>query len=286
MLSRQALAPHGVAAIAYLTYPGWKQREALRELLTMRSPHHGTAETRLEESASLLRFLDSAYASRPDDPHAASLLAVTRSMRSTPQNAFVHDELGPVHDPCYFVQFVEWAQECGLAFLAEADLGTMSVDGLAPTAARELDLLAPDLIETQQLIDFVVNRSGRASLLVRSDAVPDHKVGPDRLAALRFGSRWWKVTPLNAPTGTPDRFESPDGQSLETSDPAVRHVLGRLCRDHEATFSLAELAQDAPGFTADELQATATGLVARGVIEPRAASPHRVQSVTAPTTTG
>jgi SAM-dependent methyltransferase len=77
LLARQALKPDGLAAIAYLTYPGWKQLEAFRELLMMRvSPDQSEAE-RIRESALLLRLLHASYEAR------ATPSCMTSSARST-----------------------------------------------------------------------------------------------------------------------------------------------------------------------------------------------------------
>ena len=271
LLCRQALAPGGVGAIAYLTYPGWKQREAIRELLTMRDRSDRPARERIEESARLLRVLQASYASREDDPHAAGLLAVVESMQQSSSNAFVHDELGSVHDPCYFLQFVEWAGECGLQYLAEADLGSMSTEALAPADARILDTLAPNALETQQLVDFVVNRSGRASLLTRDDAAPARQIGRETLTALHYATRWWDVTPLNARDDEGALFESPAGRRMETTSPDVRALLSALTEGRDRTWSWPAL-RARIGLSDDELLELIPALLAKGVLEPRAPS--------------
>jgi SAM-dependent methyltransferase len=272
LICREALAPGGAAAIAYLTYPGWKQREAVRELLSMRAHTGKPVDQRTRESALLLRVLQAGYGSRDGDPHAPGLLAIVEDMLKSPINAFTHDELGEIHDPCYFMQFAEWAGECGLAYLCEADLGTMSLDGLDPGAQRLVGQLSPNALETQQLVDFVVNRSGRSSLLVRSDAEPLRSIGADVVEGLRYASRWWKVTPLNAPDDAPRRYESSAGRSIETRDPALRALLDLLCGERLQPFGVGEIAAalERVGAMDDGLIDTISGLIVRGVIEPRA----------------
>jgi SAM-dependent methyltransferase len=275
LLSRQALAPGGLAAIAYLTYPGWKQREALRELVAMRDRPGQPPRERLRESATLLRFLHAGYRSRPDDPAAAGLMAVVEGMQETSGNCFLHDELGQIHDPCYFLQFAEWALECGLQYLSEADLGTMSTEGLDPSAAVLLDQLAPNALEMQQLVDFVVNRSGRSSLLVRSDATPDRSIQTQVLERLHYGTQWWNVTPLNAPEGQRARFESPTGRRLETDEGCVRDLVAQLAAHREEAQSFEALALEASrnGHSNEDFRQCLSGLLTKGVIEARPA-PH------------
>ena len=278
LLARQALKPAGVAAIAYLTYPGWKQLEAFRELLMMRAHSSRPAADRVRESALLLRLLRESYDAAPNDVHAKSLSRMVERMQKSSSNAFLHDELGAVHDPCYFMQFAEWAEECGLRYLAETDLGTMVAEGLDPVTEPILDALAPTFLETQQWVDFAVNRSGRSSLLVRSDQSPGRVFTGERLRALRFGTLWWNVTALNRRSGEPDVFESPQGRRVEIEDPGVKSVLLRLCDDRSEGVSYAELAQsflgsERPGCAKDEeggFEKALSSMLARGVIEPRA----------------
>ena len=185
-LCRRGLAQTGVAAIAYLTYPGWKQREAIRELVAARAQGFDEPEEQVRQSALLLRLLHAGYSSH-ESCQAESLKEVVESMQESSANVFLHDELGLEHDPCYFVQFAEWASECGLTYLAEADLSSMLMDGLPSSAAGLLQELAPDFIETQQLIDFLTNRSGRSSLLVRDDAPVAREISVSALNELHFG---------------------------------------------------------------------------------------------------
>ena len=280
-LCRFGLAPSGVAAIAYLTYPGWKQKEALRELLAMRVENIAEPEERIRQSALLLRFLHAGYSAHADNCHAQSLKEVVERMQKSSANVFLHDELGREHDPCYFMQFAEWAKECGLAYLAEVDLGTMSADGLPASASGLLQQLSPDFLETQQLIDFVVNRSGRSSLLIRNDAVLDRNITPASLASLHLTTRWWDVTPINAPPGRARSFESHLGGRLSTDDPTVQRLLARLAEAAPDSIAVADLVageredrgpSDAGARDKEVLRAL-LGLIGQGAAEARAEIP-------------
>lgn len=283
MACRAALAPGGIGALAYLTYPGWKQREAIRELLEMRDRRDRPADERIAESARLLRVLQASYAARRGDPHATSMRAVIEDMQQSPSNVFLHDELGGEHDPCYFLQLVEWAGECGLRYLAEADLGTMSTDALAPAEPSLLDALAPDALELQQLVDFAVNRSGRASLFVRDDATPRCRIERSTLEALRYRTRWWNVTPLNAPKTAPFVFESPTGGRFETGDRSTARLIDALASDRAASWTWSTLA-DAAGAAEEPVDERVARLLMRGLVEPVAATRPATDEGRAPRT--
>lgn len=143
-------------------------------------------EEQVRQSALLLRLLEAGYSANPGDAHAASLLALVESMQASASNVFIHDELGRDHDPCYFLQFAEWADECGLQYIAESDLGSMTAHVLPQAAAPVLNELAPNFLETQQLIDFVVNRSGRSSILARKETLHLRQLSEKALSELEF----------------------------------------------------------------------------------------------------
>jgi ubiquinone/menaquinone biosynthesis C-methylase UbiE len=271
-LCRTALRPTGVGAIAYLTYPGWKQREAVRELLSFRVRDVDEPQQRVVDSALMLRLLHAGYSAQEQNPHAQSLLEIVEAMQQSPANAFVHDELGEIHDPCYFMHFVEWCAEWGLQYVAEADLGTMALAGLPETTVPLLTQLAPDFLETQQLIDFMVNRSGRTSLIVRSDAPVGRDLSPDCLDELCFRTPLVDVTPVNAPADVAVVFETPHGRRLEIEDGLGGHLLRDL-QQAESGRSLADLeaAAEAASLRAPDVREALLELIARGHVDPLAA---------------
>ena len=270
-LCRLGLKRSGVAAIAYLTYPGWKQREAIRELLAFRTSDIKDPKERVRESALLLRLLHAGYSSNTEDCHAQSLKSVVESMQASAADVFLHDELGSVHDPCYFVQFVEWASEWGMQYLSEVDLGTMALDGLPSAAAGLLQQLAPDFIETQQLIDFMVNRSGRRSLIVRDDAPVARAHSVDALAGLEFTTRLRHSLERASTQTLARKFARADGQLFEMKDPCCLALLQRMLNDDSPAPTLAELQATAgeEGHGETEVEQALLSLIARGFSDPR-----------------
>lgn len=275
-VARTALKPTGVAAIAYLTYPGWKQREAIRELLAHRVRNVEDPQERVQESALLLRLLRAGYEAQGDHAAAQSLLGIVKSMQGSSANVFLHDELGGIHDPCYFTQFVEWAGEWGLQYLAETDLGTMSLDGLPDEAHGLLQQIAPDFIESQQLIDFVVNRSGRCSLLVRSDAPLARELNVNSLAGLGFttslvrsAARLNRAEDESGANASPG-YETQTGQSLRFDSGCSEVIVERLLEFSETPPTLEDLeaCAEAAGHSRADVGPTLLRLVSRSYADP------------------
>jgi len=269
-IARRGLRPAGLAVVAYLTYPGWKQREAIRELLASRVQGVDDPGERVRRSALVLRMLHAGYSAFEDNPHAQSLKGVVESMQRGSANVFLHDELGIDHDPCYFAQFAEWASECGLRYLAEADLATMSTDLLPASAFSVLRELDPDFLETQQLIDFLVNRSGRTSLLVRNDSSAVREMSVDRLTALHFTTTFKTATPAEASGESSAGFEAPAGHVVHVGDTGTESVLSRLVQAAPESVPFAELeAAETSDGTSEGFSRSLLSLLGRGLAEPR-----------------
>ena len=270
-LCRTGLKRSGVAAIAYLTYPGWKQREALRELLAFRTADIDEPQERIRESALLLRLLHAGYSAQQENCHAKSLKEVVESMQRSSANVFLHDDLGGIHDPCYFIQFVEWASEWGLQYLSEVDLATMALAGLPPKAMGILQMLAPDFLETQQLIDFLVNRSGRRSLIVRDDAPIARELCVESLRGLQFTTSLRYVGAPDPPRAEPQRFETLLGKTLELEDPCWLAILRPILdpTTHAPTLPDLETGAAEGISTAKDVAQGLLALIARGLAEPR-----------------
>lgn len=270
-LCRLGLKRSGIAVIAYLTYPGWKQREAIRELLAFRANNIEDPKERIRESALLLRLLHAGYGAHGDSPHAKSLTAVVESMQKSSSNAFLHDELGGIHDPCYFIQFADWASEWGMQYVAETDLGSMQLRGLPGEAAGILQELSPDFFETQQLIDFLVNRSGRTSLIARADAAIARDLSADALRPLEFSAalRYARI-PDPSSDASPE-FETPRQERIHLDDPRECSMVRRMLEPGGTLPRLDELeaCARAEGESRKGISQTLIGLIGRGYVDAR-----------------
>lgn len=224
----RALAPHGVAYISYNTYPGWKARETLRDLLRFRLHGVEGPAPQLANARATLAFLRTALADA-QKPEAVALRALAADMEQKDPMVFFHDELGPVNDPCYLTQFVEWAGEHGLRYLGDAEFASMFPGALTREAATALPTLAPGQVQAEQLLDFVRQRTFRGSLLVRSGAPLPGTLVPEVLHDCALG------TALRGPVAVPNlaegqrvTFKHPSGATLTTEDAGAKALLSVL----------------------------------------------------------
>lgn len=221
-LCSRALAPHGVAYISYNTYPGWKHREAVRELMLLQIGGATSPADRLAAARRSLDTLDRLLVGRPES-HAALTREIVATMRRKQPGHFYHDDLDGVNDPCYFLQFAAWASEHGLAYLGEAEWETMFAELLPPSAGAALRAFGADRLQLEQELDYLRNRSFRCSLLVAADGPAPGHPDPVALRTCSFGTNL--RPPIGLPplaVGTTVHFGGASPRAFSTSDPVAK----------------------------------------------------------------
>ena len=187
-LISECLSPQGIACVSYATYPGCKQPEALRDLLKLRTDALVSPEEKIATAHQTLDFLDRAWKGLPHFPHTTHLRELVSRIRHKPPHSLLLDDLGVERDPCYLLQFTNWAAEHGLRYLGESELPSMLLENLPPASAQELAALGLDQLETEQMIDYITNRPFRCTLLVRAEASWQAKLDAQALRQLSLRS--------------------------------------------------------------------------------------------------
>ena len=188
-LCRECLTPTGIACVSYMTYPGCKQAESLRDLLLLRTGSFAGAQEKVAAAHRTLDFLDRAYgALPPETAHAGFLRSEVGRIREKEGHFLLHDDLEVNRHPFYLLQFTNWAARHGLRYLGDAEFHAMLLENLPPETARELSAMGLNQLETEQMIDYVVNRSFRATLLSQAGAT-DGAMHAEFLAELCFRGR-------------------------------------------------------------------------------------------------
>lgn len=168
-LAARRLARNGVMYVSYNALPGCRVRQAAFDILHYHVDALPDPAQRMAEARRLARVLGGTSTVL----HAAdeAVRAEFRAIAASSDSELSHDTLAVPNDPVYFHEFVAHAGRHGLAFLAEAELHTMSAAGLAPDARELLAPLVP--AEREQYLDFVRLRRFRQSLLRRQEAAID-----------------------------------------------------------------------------------------------------------------
>lgn len=239
-LCHHALSENGVACISYNVLPGWSLRQPLALLAGALAGHPSAATTSFQPLHGLPELLD-AYFNEASTPYAQYLREVVHDMASKGKELLDFDDLAPINQPCYFVEFLDAAERAGLHYLGESNPSQNTPAEINDAAREKLKAYADDPRLLQQLIDFLLGRTFRSSLLCRAGA-PLHELSAETI--LNLSAR----TTLNhagsirdyAP-GARMRFTtSSDDLVIELDHPVAKALLSTLIKVAPACPTLAE----------------------------------------------
>lgn len=225
-LCGEYLAPNGLAFVSYNTYPGWHWRESLRQVMMM--PGANGAAERKEKALVTLDFMHRVLAERKD-AQGKFLRGEVEAVQRKAQGILPYDELAPVNDPCYFLQFAEWAAEHGLSYVADSPMLEITPDLLPSGCLDSLAKLRLNRLEYEQLIDVAIQRLFRASVLCRTEVAGEVSARIDAVRTLLLETRMEIMGGKNS-----KRFrERATGRELEVNDPLARAMLRSLTEKNE-----------------------------------------------------
>lgn len=239
LLSRH-LAPNGVAYISYNTYPGWRMRGMVRDMMKYRVRRVASPAERVDKARRLLDFLVRAVP-RENNAYGMLLAAELETLRDKEDAYLFHDHLEDVNEPVYFHEFAERASEHGLSYLAEAEYRMTATGNLPPAVESLIGGVAENVVEVEQYMDFVRNRMFRQTILCRSEVVPDRRRDPRRIEGMWVGSS----SRLDGEMGDIDdgrtvRFEGSTAV-MSTNDRVVKAAMEYLSRQWPARVTFGDL---------------------------------------------
>lgn len=218
------LTENGVAYISYNTYPGWHMRGAIRDLMRWHTEKFMDPTQKVQQARAVLQFLCDSVPSEGD----AYGLMLRNEAKILDQHAdyyILHDHLEEVNHPVYVHDFLAQCANANLEYLAEAELGSMLPLGLSQNTAEILRHIAPDIVQMEQYLDFLRNRTFRQTLLVHSGKAINRNLTPASLENLYFAS------PLRAASGEDQsmhgstRFVLPNGNWIDTTGTITKAAL-------------------------------------------------------------
>ncbi len=225
-ICQQFLSPNGVAYVSYNTYPGGYQVRTMRDMMNY---HTRSLDDPTERARQARDFICFVAETLPDtgDPYAIHVKKYAETLQGESKerpmkgdSALLHDELAEFNEPFYFHQVAERAARCGLQYLGEADFHSMTDTSFIPQASEKLRQMAGDVIEMEQYLDFLRNRTFRRTLFCREGISVARQPIADRLRNLYFASRARPETSESEEprAGVVTKFEAPDGAVLFLSN--------------------------------------------------------------------
>lgn len=233
-ICRQNLTPSGVAYVSYNTYPGWHMLGIMREMMLYHIRSLSDPWERAAHARGLLDFLaesvpadSSAYGSFLN-MYAKFLKGELEGAKSRSDSVLLHDELEETNEPIYFYKFAERAAQHGLQYLGEAEFRTMLDNNFSPQVSETLRAMAKSIVDLEQYMDFLRNRTFRQTLLCHQDVRVNRKMKPERMTTFFVASRAQAVSPEpDIRSATVEQFRCSNGATLSTDHPVSKAAM--LC---------------------------------------------------------
>lgn len=248
-ICQQNLAPNGVAYISYNTYPGWHLFDIVRNAMRFRTRNITDPEERAKEARALIEFMADSPITSSETPwsvlmHAYNTVIQVESeyLDKKPTSVMLHDEMEAVNLPCYFHEFMERAEAHGLQYLAEAHFPYVMPGNLPKSVSQGIGQMATSLIEVEQYMDFLRNRTFRQTLLCHPEQTIDRRLKPERLQGL-YASSPARVGELDEDERQPnaEKFIAADGLSFVTTDPITKAAFHYLIQRWPQVVAISDL---------------------------------------------
>ncbi|MEO8345025.1 MAG: class I SAM-dependent methyltransferase [Betaproteobacteria bacterium] len=219
------LAPNGIAYVSYNLFPGCRVRQTAWEMLKLHTRDCPDLPSKIVAARELISLMaDSKGALNRDED---TLRAEFRKLAHRPDGSLSHDDLNDNNNPVYFQEFVADAGCSGLAFLAEADLFSMTAGDFLPNVREMLGRM--DRLTREQYLDFLRFRPFRCSLLCHASALPEFNLHPER------------VIDMHASPAHTLRHLIASGKEVRYQDDYARYVVERLLARWPESVPVSEL---------------------------------------------
>ena len=244
-ICREHLSEQGVAYVSYNTYPGWRMRGMLRDMMLYHSRKFDDPQKQIEQARALINWLAETVTAE-NDPYGLLLKCELEHMQRWQDTYFRHDSLEEINEPVYFHQFVERAERHGLQYLAEAEFSWMLASNYAAPVDKTLNRLGRDIIEIEQYMDFLCNRMFRQTLLCRRSIKLNRSLGPRSLSGLHVAALLQPVAAEPEIHSTKaESFCGPKDLTLTSSQPIVKAALVLLAESWPQAIAFSDLANRA-----------------------------------------
>jgi methyltransferase-like protein/trans-aconitate methyltransferase len=164
-ICKDNLAVNGVALISYNIYPGWHFRGMIRDMMLYGISDNAGPAAQVSDARKTMDFL--AENCLLSNTYASVLQDEVGLINDSPDAQIFHDQLEHTNHPVYFHQFMGQAEAHGLQYLADAQFSRTPLRFLPKSTHEALAHL--DIIQQEQYMDFLLNRSFRRTMLAHRD---------------------------------------------------------------------------------------------------------------------
>jgi trans-aconitate methyltransferase len=223
-LIRSHLSASGVAYVSYNALPGWHMFGIIRETMLFFARKGGTPSERVAAGRAALEFL-AASVPASQGGYARLLQDAVEMIAGHADEYLFHEYLEENNDPTWFHEFAARAAGHGLQYLGESNLSAMLDHTLGTVISERFRSEARGIVDLEQYMDVLRNRTFRQTLLVRRECGLERDLSRAPLDEL-FGSCGGSVTPEADGTWT---LSGDGAAAVSTEDADVAAALVGLC---------------------------------------------------------
>jgi methyltransferase-like protein/2-polyprenyl-3-methyl-5-hydroxy-6-metoxy-1,4-benzoquinol methylase len=173
-ICKNNLHKNGIAYVSYNTLPGWNMVNTVRDMMLFHTQQFADQKQKITQARGIIEFISSAL---EDDktPHSDFMRNEIKFIKNQPDSYILHEYLAENNHPLYFHQFMALAKDKNLSYLADAQLHNMYSDNFPSKVSQQLANV-PDIIATNQYMDFIRNQRFRSTLLCHAEAPIDRNL--------------------------------------------------------------------------------------------------------------
>lgn len=169
-ICNENLSQEGIAFVSYNVQPGWRLKQASRDVFMALTPPNMPDIQRHEYGIKWIKDAMELTANDERRPLLHQILAKELDEILTKRDVryLVHEYLETHNDPILFREFLNQSYEAGLAYLGDAEPASMVRHIVDPRLRKFFqDHPAASLAEAEQSVDIISGRTFRQSLLVK-----------------------------------------------------------------------------------------------------------------------
>ena len=223
-VSKENLAPDGIALVSYNTLPGWNQVRAVRDMMLYHCARFPTLQEKIGQGIALLKFvLESANPNLKS--YRESLQSELDLLSSQRAYYIFHEHLENENFSLHLHEMADMARARGLEYLSDVNLEIMFLQNFPENVARLLGA-AEDIVRIEQYLDFITNRRFRVSLFCHRGLALQRNLQSAQIFDFHLGSR--VLPPVEAPDLRRDArtvFRMQNGAEMTAE---LRHTLAVL----------------------------------------------------------
>lgn len=242
-LCARHLSPQGIAYISYNTWPGWRMRGVVRDLLLYHTRDIEGPRQKLDEAIAFLAGFEPVV-TQVETEAARFLREDLRRLRTSHPSYLYHEYLETWNLPQFVSEFISTVEGHGLQYVCDADLKSMFPSVLGEQAESWLEHFET-LAEQEQYLDYLGNRCFRQSLLCRAGAPLSHELDIGCLRTQSFFANLDAPAKLNLRKARSEAFIRAGKTEVQVRHPLAKAALMELTACYPDAMPFTELAESA-----------------------------------------